>query len=325
VSAEAPKLRERLQPGAGLRNSTRAIEHTSTNAIHSMFQKGVPSMVYRTSLCCAVTLTLSTLHLACSSEAQGELDLDNVGTVSQALVSATETASAQNIPANSTGPVTAPGNGDCPNSIAVGGGFYGKESLFVYNTKRYQDGWRTYARNTSSGVQTLASAVVCLSGLNGTMSEATGTATVPAGGSACAVATCASGVATGGGFASSSQPSTKVYVSVPNSSNGWTVCARNSGTTNVSLKAYVECLANTGATTSPVSGSLESVPPGEDGIAAATCPGGTVSVGGGYRLSSSDWHVMQSRHLINGWQVDARNDASTEKLMYAVVQCLTPP
>jgi hypothetical protein len=64
------------------------------------------------------------------------------------------------------------------------------------------------------------------------------------------------------------------------------------------------------------------VNPGTVGSAAATCPSGTLAVGGGFALGS-DMIVSGSYPQGNGWQAEALNNSSSSQLLNAYVTCLS--
>ncbi|MFJ9696162.1 hypothetical protein [Kitasatospora sp. NPDC101183] len=79
-------------------------------------------------------------------------------------------------------------------------------------------------------------------------------------------------------------------------------------------------------TSTGVSGTPESVPPGEDRSAAAHCPAGTVLTGGGggFENNAQDVTVVNSVPDIDWWIVTGSNHGSVPTDLVAWAVCITP-
>ena len=114
------------------------------------------------------------------------------------------------------------------------------------------------------------------------ITEVLSQASVGANNTGSATATCSSGIATGGGFASSS--GVKLYTMSKSSASGnnWQVYVNNTKATSQLVNTYVICLTGTAATTTNQILKQVNVNAGNVGSATATCPSGTWLTGGGF-------------------------------------------
>jgi hypothetical protein len=149
--------------------------------------------------------------------------------------------------------VTAPAGGighgvaSCPaDSVVTGGGWATNSAgtMVVYNSSKSGNGWQIYAKNIGGSSELLNAYAICLSGTSGTTSHTWTQVSIPAGDIGSATGTCGSGtLATGGGFAASSD----LYIYNTSMSVGsnkkWTSYATNSSGSSKLLNGYAVCIS----------------------------------------------------------------------------------
>lgn len=127
----------------------------------------------------------------------------------------------------------------------------------------------------------------------------------------------ASSVVTGGGFAMNNN---MIVYTHSQEDNSWKAYAKNNGGASGLLNTYAVCLYSSPGTTSMVWNQV-SIPAGNNGNAAVSCPAGSVVTGGGY-ASSEALFVYNSSMSGNGWQVYANNPSGSSKLLNSYATCL---
>jgi len=205
----------------------------------------------------------------------------------------------------------------------TGGGFASPSSLSteVYTQSKQGNGWQVYLYNNTSSSQLVNAYAICLSGVSGgaATTQVVNQVSVAANTTGSATATCASGVLTGGGFASQSSLSTKVYTQ-SKQGNGWQVYLSNKFSASQLVNAFAICLTGAGTSSTEVL-KLVSAPAGL-GSALAECPSGTLLTGGGY-VSPTDLGTKVYTQLKegNGWHVSMNNTTGSPQLLGAYAIC----
>jgi len=137
-----------------------------------------------------------------------------------------------------------------------------------------------------------------------------------------ATAQCPSGsLVVSGGYTAS--PSVLVYTHQA-VGNGWQAWARNNSSSQVEFRVYATCLSNSGGSVTVLSNSAP-VGAGSVGPVLATCPSGSVAVGGGWGVPADGSLQVYSSlklHGINGWEVRAENGSGSSATLTARVVCL---
>jgi hypothetical protein len=133
---------------------------------------------------------------------------------------------------------------NCPSgSTAVGGGYTGRKEGFLipFYSALSGNGWRVSQKNTSAGVASFTTYVVCLSGATASTSSVPGYVDLPPGASGYAESICPVGsVMTSGGWNSG----TDLVVYYTSWYNGkWRVYGRNTGTHTLALTVRGTCLS----------------------------------------------------------------------------------
>jgi hypothetical protein len=214
---------------------------------------------------------------------------------------------------------------ECPSgSIVTGGGFASPSSLSteVYTQSKQGNGWQVYLYNNTSSSQLVNAYAICLSGVSGgaATTQVVNQVSVAANTTGSATATCASGVLTGGGFASQSNLSTKVYTHFKQG-NGWQVYLSNKTTSSQLVNAYAICLTGAGTSSTQVLKQV-SVPAGTTGFAVAECPSGTLLTGGGYASQPDPGTKVYTQSKEgNGWRVYMNNTTGSSQLLNAYAIC----
>ncbi len=237
------------------------------------------------------------------------------------IPSVTQVLKQVSVPAGSVGSATA----ECPSgSIVTGGGFASQSSLSteVYTQSKQGNGWQVYLYNTTGSSQLVNAYAICLSGVSGSAAttQILNQVSVAANSNGSATATCASGILTGGGFASQSNLSTKVYTQ-SKQGNGWQVYLSNKTASSQLVNAYAICLTGAGTGSTQVLKQV-SIPAGSTGSATATCPSGTFVTGGGYASQTeAGTKVYTQSKEGNGWEVYMNNTTGSSQLLNAYAIC----
>jgi hypothetical protein len=165
-----------------------------------------------------------TVHAACLYNTAGSTSQ----VFSQATISGNDTGYAQV---------------NCPGSSKVtGGGWASNTDLHVYTSSANGNGWRVYAKNNSGSGKLLNAYAICLSGVSVTTTQQLHQTTVSANSNGNAAGQCPSGMVTGGGFASSSDGTLRVFNTTYFDPNGWRTYARNNNASGQLLNSYAICL-----------------------------------------------------------------------------------
>lgn len=263
-----------------------------------------------------------TLTARCGANAATRQAVVTVGLPPPPVVpSVTQVLKQVSVPAGSVGSATA----ECPSgSIVTGGGFASQSTTAteVYSQFKSGNGWQVYLYNTTGSSQLVNAYAICLSGVSGSAAttQILNQVSVAANSNGSATATCTSGVLTGGGFASQSNLSTKVYTQ-SKQGNGWQVYLSNKLASSQLVNAYAICLTGAGTGSTQVLKQV-SIPAGSTGSATATCPSGTLLTGGGYASQTdSGTKVYTQSKEGNGWEVYMNNTTGSPQLLNAYAIC----
>ena len=155
--------------------------------------------------------------------------------------STTQVLKQVSVPANGNGSATA----TCTSGIVTGGGFASQSSLSteVYTQSKSGNGWQAYLKNGTTSSQLVNAYAICLTGTSGTSTQILKQVSISAHTTGSATADCPGGsVLTGGGFASQSDLSTKVYTQ-SKTGNSWQVYLNNNTGSSQLLNAYAICVS----------------------------------------------------------------------------------
>ncbi len=130
----------------------------------------------------------------------------------------------------------------CPGgSVVTGGGWASSaNNLDVYNSSKSGNGWQVYATNLTGSGQLLNAYAICLSGDAAHSDQSGSQNSINGGANGSTTGTCASGLATGGGFAKNT--GIAIYNTSQNSSTTWTTYGNNTTGGSLLLNGYVICL-----------------------------------------------------------------------------------
>lgn len=249
------------------------------------------------------------------------------GQASAAGLSSQRVVAIVNVPANSSGSVTAA----CPaGTLRTGGGWYGSTALSIRNNDPLGSSqWIVAAQNTGNATTSLAAFAVCLSGSGGSVSAISGNLVMVAPWQfKSATATCPNGtLLTGGGF---SATGADTRVSKPNGS-GWEADLWNTGSFTLNLTAYVVCLSAANANMNTASATV-SVLAGSDESVAAICEPGEALTGGGYSStiisSVTDLFLIHGSYpglspigMLDRWFAVARNNYTFPQSLTSYALC----
>ena len=135
------------------------------------------------------------------------------------------------------------------------------------------------------------------------------------------IVSCPAGsVVTSGGFALSDG---LWFYNSTKEDNGWKVYAKNNSGTSKQINVYAVCLHNSGGTTSYVLQQTRANPSTNTNLK-ATCPAGSVVVGGAFvTASNGSLQLYNSSRSGNGWQIWVRNTTSGDPLFNVYAICLS--
>ncbi|MBM3130743.1 MAG: hypothetical protein FJ009_19205 [Chloroflexi bacterium] len=150
----------------------------------------------------------------------------------------TQVGTQVSVPAGATKSATA----ICSSGVLTGGGFALNLGEEVYTQSKSGNGWQAYAYNSTGSALLLNVYAVCLTGTSATTTQAPVVQTsVGAGAVGSATASCASGILTGGGFASTHGLSTQVYSQFKSSGQSWIAYMRNDTGASQLVNSYAIC------------------------------------------------------------------------------------
>ncbi|HEY70666.1 MAG TPA: hypothetical protein G4O08_08800 [Anaerolineae bacterium] len=214
----------------------------------------------------------------------------------------------------------------CPSgSIVVGGGFGATNGLVVYSSVPISNGWRVYAKNTTTINKQFNAYAICLYNTAGTVSFESNNEIIPAGGANSSKAVCPSGsYITGGGFASN--PNRHWVYATLKSGTGWETYARNITTADHQITTYAVCLSGVNASTTQVF-DQSTIPGTSSGGGEVACPTNTLTTGGGFWLSTNMQLYSSFMKLTDSsrWNNFARNNSFTPRLINIYATCLSFP
>ena len=135
------------------------------------------------------------------------------------------------------------------------------------------------------------------------------------------VASCPAGsVVTSGGFALSEG---LWFYNSTKKDNGWQVYAKNNTTNSLQINVYALCLHNPGGTTTAILEQTHATPSTTTHLA-ASCPAGSVVVGGAFATASNgSLQLYNSSKSGNGWQIWVKNVTSGDPLFNVYAICLS--
>jgi hypothetical protein len=226
--------------------------------------------------------------------------------------------------------VSIPGGGTenktvtCPaGSVVVSGGFATSVDVRVWHQTKDGNSWRVYATNTNTANRQIIIYAHCLHNSGGTTNIALNQVNINPNDKTQLIAVCPAGsVVTGGAWVIGTDPAVELYNSSP-SGNGWQIWVDNTGGGSPLINVYAICLSGVSGTTSYVTNTSGTIPPGDYIIHQKDCPSGTYATGGGYAINTGA--VVYNTSLNgNAWKNSARNDTATQKLMYTYAMCYSP-
>jgi hypothetical protein len=104
--------------------------------------------------------------------------------------------------------------------------------------------------------------------------------------------------------------------------NTWEVKATNTAGKTRTVKVVAVCLKNSGGTLDIVK-KAEYVPPDVEHEITASCPAGSVLVGGGWATENDNLFVRQSAPLGNAWAIRVAHNSNADKKTTAYALCLS--
>ncbi|QRN83332.1 hypothetical protein JR338_00825 [Chloroflexota bacterium] len=213
---------------------------------------------------------------------------------------------------------------NCPaGSVVVSGGYAANDGVRVWHSTKDGNGWRVYATNTTGSNKAVNVYAVCLHNSGGTTDVEYTQKYINASTYTQIVANCPSGsVVTGGGWVIGSDANVSLYNSTK-SGNGWQIYVQNDGGGTPLVNVYAVCLADTSGTTTSVSNTTGVIPPGDIEHLVMDCPSGSYVTGGGFAVNTGA--VIYNETITgNAWQVYARNNTGTQKLLFGYGICYSP-
>ncbi len=213
---------------------------------------------------------------------------------------------------------------NCPGgSVVVSGGYAANDGVRVWHSMKDGNGWRVYASNTTGSNKLVNIYAVCLHNSGGSTSLQLSQENANANNWTQIVATCPAGsVVTGGGWVIGTDTNITLYNS-SKSGNGWQIYVDNAGGSTPLINAYAICLSGVSGTTQSVSDTSGVVPAGDIEHLEMTCPGGSYVTGGGFAVNTGAT-IYNELITGNSWNVYARNNTASEKLLYGYGICYSP-
>lgn len=213
---------------------------------------------------------------------------------------------------------------NCPaGSVVVSGGYAANDGVRVWHSMMDGNGWRVYATNTTGGSKLVNIYAVCLHNSGGSTSLELSQQNANANDWTQIVADCPGGsVVTGGGWVIGTNTDITLYNS-SKSGNGWQVYIDNAGGATPLINAYAICLSGSSGTTQSVSDTSGVVPAGDIEHLVMACPAGSYVTGGGFAVNTGAT-IYNESITGNAWNVYARNNTGSEKLLYGYGICYSP-
>jgi len=213
---------------------------------------------------------------------------------------------------------------NCPaGSVVVSGGYAANDGVRVWHSTMDGNGWRVYATNTTGSNKAVNVYAVCLHNSGGTTDVEYTQQHINVSTFTNIVASCPSGsVVTGGGWVIGTDTDVSLYNS-SKSGNGWQIYVQNDGGGTPLINVYAVCLAGTSGTTTSVSDSSGVIPPGDIEHLVMTCPSGSYVTGGGFAVNTGA-EIYNETTTGNAWQIYARNNTATQKLLFGYGICYSP-
>ncbi len=213
---------------------------------------------------------------------------------------------------------------DCPaGSVVVSGGYAANDGVRVWHSTKDGNGWRVYATNTTASNKAVNVYAVCLHNSGGTTDVEYTQKYINASTYTQIIANCPGGsVVTGGGWVIGTDTNVSLYNS-SKSGNGWQIYVQNDGGGSPLVNVYAVCLDGSSGSTGSVSNTSGEVPPGDIEHLVMDCPSGTYVTGGGFAVNTGA--VIYNETIAgNAWQIYARNNTATEKLLFGYGICYYP-
>ncbi len=213
---------------------------------------------------------------------------------------------------------------NCPaGSVVVSGGYAANDGVRVWHSMKDGNGWRVYATNTTGSSKLVNIYAVCLHNSGGSSSLQLSQQNANANTWTQIIAACPSGsVVTGGGWVIGTNTDISIYNS-SKSGNGWQIYINNAGGATPLINAYAICLSGASGSTQLISDTSGVIPPGDVEHLAMSCPGGSYVTGGGFAVNTGAT-VYNESITGNAWNVYARNNTASEKLLYGYGICYSP-
>ena len=212
----------------------------------------------------------------------------------------------------------------CPaGSVVVSGGYAANDGVRVWHSTKDGNGWRVYATNTTGVSKAVNVYAVCLANSGGTTDVEYTQKYINASTFTQIIANCPGGsVVTGGGWVIGTDTNVSLYNS-SKSGNGWQIYVQNDGGGTPLVNVYAVCLDGTSGTTSSVSDTSGVIPPSDIEHLVMNCPSGSYVTGGGFAVNTGA--VIYNETITgNAWQIYARNNTATQKLLYGYGICYSP-
>lgn len=213
---------------------------------------------------------------------------------------------------------------DCPaGSVVVSGGYAANDGVRVWHSTKDGNGWRVYATNTTGSNKAVNVYAVCLHNSGGTTDVEYTQKYINASTYTQIIASCPSGsVVTGGGWVIGTDTNVSLYNS-SKSGNSWQIYVQNDGGGSPLINVYAVCLDGTSGSTSSVTDNSGVIPPGDIEHLVMDCPSGSFVTGGGFAVNIGAT-IYHETITSNSWQVYARNNTATQKLLYGYGICYSP-
>jgi hypothetical protein len=213
---------------------------------------------------------------------------------------------------------------NCPaGSVVTSGGYAANDGVRVWHSTKDGNGWRVYATNTTGSSKLVNVYATCLHNSGGTTDIELTQQNINANGYTQLIAECPAGsVVTGGAWVIGTDPDVQIYNS-SKTGNGWQIYVQNDGGSTPLINAYAICLAGTGGSTSSVSDTSGVVPAGDIEHLVMNCSGGSYVTGGGFAVNTGAT-IYNETKTSNAWQIYARNNTGSQKLLHGYAICYSP-